>query len=361
MHIAQIAPLYESVPPKMYGGTERVVFYLTEELVRAGHNVTVFATADSLTSGNLVPCALRSLRLDPHCEDPIAHHMVMLTRVIEMADQFDLIHFHTDYLHFPFLPCLETPSLSTWHNRLNRPELIPLIEREANHPMVSISESHRQPLATYGTWAGTVYHGLPLHAYSLSQNPEGYLAFVGRFSPEKGPAQAIAIAKKAGMKLKIAAKIDESKPRYYHDVVKPMMDGANVDYVGEIGEDRKGAFLSNARALVFPINWLEPFGMVLIEAMACGTPVVAFRKGSVPEIIEDGVSGFVVDNVDEAAEACKQVERLDRGMVRKCFERKFSSVRMAQDYIRIYERLMSEKNSMVSMARLEPWLATTAK
>ncbi len=340
MKIAQVAPLYESVPPKLYGGTERVVSYLTEELVRQGHDVTLFASGDSVTRARLSPMCPRALRLDSACVDQLAYHIVMLDHVVERAREFDIIHFHVDYLHFPFSRRLRTPHVTTLHGRLNIPDLVPLYRRFPHEPVVSISDAQRAPLP-WLNWQGTVYHGLPADAFSSRVRQSGYLAFVGRISPEKRPDRAIEIARRSGKQLKIAAKVDNSDRDYFEREIRPLLDSPGVEFVGEIGEEDKRAFLGNAAALLFPIDWPEPFGLVMIEALACGTPAIAWRCGSVPEIIEHGSTGFICDDIDEAAQAVERLPELSRAHCRAAFEKRFRAERMAKDYVRIYERLIA--------------------
>ncbi len=334
MRIAQVAPLYESVPPKGYGGTERVVSYLTEELVRQGHEVTLFASGDSATAARLVPVCPQGLRLD-HCHDPIAWHILLLERVAQQADAFDVVHWHCDYLHFPLSRRLGLPQVTTLHGRLDLPDLPRIYDEFGDMPVVSISDAQRSPLPQ-ARWAGTVHHGLPLDLYRAGTGSGGYFAFLGRISPEKRVDRAIAIATSLGVPLKIAAKIDKADEPYFKAEIARLFEHPLVEYVGEIGEAQKGAFLGEARALLFPIDWPEPFGMVMIEAMACGTPIVAFRCGSVPEVIEPGVSGFIVDDLPAAVEAAEHTSHLDRAGVRAAFERRFSAGRMATDYLAVY-------------------------
>ncbi len=335
MRIAQVSPLYESVPPKLYGGTERVVHYLTEELVKMGHDVTLFATEDSDTNARLVSICPTALRLSKDVIDPFAHHILMLEKVFKEADRFDIIHFHIDYIHFPLVRRMKTPTITTLHGRLDIPDIYPLYKEFSDIPLVSISNDQRRPLP-FANWQGTVYHGLPRELFTPVYRKGEYLAFLGRISPEKRPDLAIEIAIKAGMPLKIAAKVDKKDKEYYEQKVKPLLKHPLVEFIGEIGEAEKNEFLGGAYALLFPIDWPEPFGLVMIEAMACGTPVIARRCGSVPEVMVDGVTGFVVDTVDEAVEALKRVESLDRRRVRRVFEERFTSERMAQEYVRIY-------------------------
>ncbi|RUL87769.1 glycosyltransferase family 4 protein [Tautonia sociabilis] len=345
MRIAQVAPLYERVPPQSYGGTERVVSYLTEELVRQGHDVTLFASGDSLTAARLVPCCDRALRLGGRCVDPIARHVYQIERVLSLADEFDVIHWHTDYLHFPLSRRLGVPHVTTLHGRLDLPDLPDLYAEFDDMPVVSISDAQRSPLPL-ARWAGTVYHGLPESLYELREADGGYLAFLGRISPEKRPDRAIEIARRVGLPLKIAAKVDKADREYYETTIRPLMDHPLVEFIGEIGDADKQDFLGNALALLFPIDWPEPFGMVMIEAMACGTPVVAFRCGSVPEVIDDGVTGFIVDDLAGACRAVEHAGRIDRRRVRSVFEQRFSARRMALDYVAIYERLVSEASEL---------------
>ncbi|AMN40448.1 glycosyltransferase family 4 protein [Rhodoplanes sp. Z2-YC6860] len=337
MKIAQVAPLFESVPPQLYGGTERVVSYLTEELVRQGHEVTLFASGDSITTANLVSCCPRALRLDGGVRDAIPHLMVMLDKVRERALDFDVVHFHVDYFHLPFFR--DVPMLTTLHGRQDLADHMPFYHRFHDLPFVSISDAQRKPLPQ-AKFVATVYHGLPLDLHAPNLGPPGnYLAFLGRVSPEKRPDRAIAIARAAGMPLKIAAKVDKADEDYFHGVIEPLLDGADVEFVGEINERIKTEFLGQAKALLFPIDWPEPFGLVMIEAMACGTPVLAFKSGSVPEIIDEGVTGRVVCSTEEALKVLPDVLALDRSAVRQRFEERFSSARMASDYVEVYRAI----------------------
>jgi glycosyltransferase involved in cell wall biosynthesis len=339
MRIAQVSPLYESVPPKLYGGTERVVSFLTEALVDLGHDVTLFASADSSTQATLVPCAPRALRLDESCRDPLAHHLAMLEEVFSRAADFDVIHFHLDYLSFPKARHCKIPHLATMHNRLDLPELEPLFRMFSDVPVVSISDAQRAPLP-FANWCGTVYHGLPLDLFKFRPNAGKYLAFLGRVSPEKGVDRAVEIARRLDLPLKVAAKIDDKDRDYYEQRLRPLFAQPHVEFLGEIGERDKGTFLGGAAALLFPIDWPEPFGLVMIEAMACGTPVVAFRRGAVPEVMRDGVSGYVVDSFEGAVEATARALELPRRRCRAYFEGRFSAPRMANDYVAVYERLL---------------------
>ncbi|NLE88461.1 MAG: glycosyltransferase family 4 protein [Myxococcales bacterium] len=339
MRIAQVAPLYESVPPRLYGGTERVVSYLTEELVQRGHEVTLFASGDSQTSAELVPCCREALRLDASCIDPHAHHMLMLERVAQRADEFDVIHFHTDYFSFPLGRRLGVPQLVTLHGRLDLPDLGPIFDEFSDYPAVSISDHQRLPLPQ-AHWVGTVHHGLPVDLHQPSFAPGEYFAFLGRISPEKRVDRAVEIAKRAGVPLKIAAKVAKADEAYFQQEIAHLFDDPLIEFVGEIGEDRKGEFLRGAKALLFPIDWPEPFGLVMIEAMACGTPVIAFSHGSVPEVLEHAVSGFLVDDLDAAVDFARRVDELDRRRCRAEFERRFTAARMAEDYEAVYESLV---------------------
>jgi glycosyltransferase involved in cell wall biosynthesis len=340
MRIAQVAPLFESVPPRLYGGTERVVSWLTEELVAQGHDVTLFASGDSVTSARLIADSARSLRLDPQCVDTVAHHVRQLEHVFRMAHEFELIHFHTDYMHFPLSRRHHRARLTTLHGRLDIPDLVPLYHEFPHEPVVSISEAQRRPLPWIG-WVGTVHHGLPRGLFRPGGAEGGYLAFVGRLSPEKGPHLAIDIARRAGIPLKLAAKLEDVDRHYFEAAVEPLLDPPFVEWVGEIGEAEKNDFLGRARALLFPIEWEEPFGLVMIEAMACGTPVVALRRGSVPEVMMEGVTGYCVDTLEEAVEATLRTGAMDRGQCRAVFERRFTADRMAADYLRLYTRLLA--------------------
>jgi glycosyltransferase involved in cell wall biosynthesis len=338
--------LFESCPPRLYGGTERIVSYLTEELVRQGHDVTLFASGDSLTAARLEPGCSSALRLCPEIREPIAHHIVMLDRVRSMADQFDVLHFHVDVLHYPLIRDFADRTVTTLHGRLDLPELWHVYSAFPAAPLVSISNDQRKPMPPVN-WAGTVHHGLPRDLLPFNAMPNGgYLAFLGRISPEKGPDRAIEIAARAGAKLKIAAKIDKVDQAYWNDFIGPMVaNSPNVEFVGEISEREKADFLGNAAALLFPIDWPEPFGLVMIEAMACGTPVIAFRRGSTPEVIDDGVSGILVDGLDEAVAAVRRVRALDRAKTRETFEKRFAIERVASEYMRIYRTLPGLRTS----------------
>ena len=342
MRIAQVAPLYESVPPKYYGGTERVVSYLTEELVRQGHDVTLFASGDSETKAHLVAACRRSLRMDKHCVDRLAHHMLMLEHVVQRAAEFDIVHFHTDYLHFPLSRREQITHVTTLHGRLDLPDLVPLYQEFREMPVISISNGQREPLP-WANWQATVYHGLPADMYQFRDKTGTYLAFLGRVSPEKRVDRAIEIAKQVGIPLKLAAKVDRVDKDYFETVVEPLLRHPFVEFVGEIGEGEKEEFLSNAYALLFPIDWPEPFGLVIIEAMACGTPVIAYRGGAVPEVMEEGHTGFIVEGLEDAVDAVRRVPELSRKRCREVFDHRFTAARMAHDYVQVYERLTNTR------------------
>jgi glycosyltransferase involved in cell wall biosynthesis len=339
MQIAQVAPLYESVPPKYYGGTERVVSYLTEELVRQGHEVTLFASGDSVTRAHLVAACRRSLRLDKHCVDQLSHQMLMLEHVFQRAPEFDIIHFHVDYMHFPVSRRQQLTHITTLHGRLDIPDLVPLYLEYRDMPLVSISYGQREPLA-WANWQATVYHGVPADLYQFREKQGDYLAFLGRISPEKRVDRAIEIAKQVGMPVKIAAKIDRVDKDYFETVVEPLLRDPLVEFVGEIGDGEKEEFLGHAYALLFPIDWPEPFGLVMIEAMACGTPVIAYRSGAVSEVMEEAHTGFIVEGLEDAVEAVRRVPKLSRKRCREIFDQRFTAERMAHDYVEVYERLM---------------------
>ena len=338
MRIAQIAPLYEAVPPKRYGGTERVVSFLTEELVALGHDVTLFASGDSQTSATLVPMRPQALRLDPSVRDPMAPHALMLEQVLRRAHEFDLLHFHLDYLPFSLFSRQEVPWVTTLHGRLDLPELGPIFDAFPDAPVVSISDSQRAPLPQAG-WAATIHHGLPKDLLTPRDAEPGYLAFLGRIRAGKPPDRAIRIAAEAGLPLKIAAKVDKADAEYYAQHIEPLVAQVHVEFIGEICDGQKPDFLSGARALLVPIDWPEPFGLVMIEAMACGTPVIAYNHGSVPEVIEDGVTGFIVQNEEEAVAAIRRLPELSRARIRRRFEERFTARRMAEDYVSLYQSL----------------------
>jgi glycosyltransferase involved in cell wall biosynthesis len=348
MRIAQVAPLFESVPPKLYGGTERVVSYLTEELVRQGHEVTLFASGDSVTSARLMPACDTALRLCDTCIDPLAHHIAMVEEVYSEKHKFDLIHFHVDYMHFPWTRREGVHSLTTLHGRLDIPDLPAVYRSYPEMPVVSISDAQRAPLP-WLNWQATVHHGLPYKWYSPKRKSEGYLAFLGRISPEKNPVEAIAIARLSRRKLKIAAKVDRADREYFEDCVKPLLSDPLVEFVGEIGTGDVPEFLGRAAALVFPINWPEPFGLVTIESMACATPVIAYPQGSVPELVDDGVTGFIVHNAEEAAQAVQNVSSIDRAGCYERFRQRFSAERMTNDYVAVYRRLLEDNPEALSL------------
>jgi glycosyltransferase involved in cell wall biosynthesis len=352
MRIAQVAPLIESVPPKQYGGTERIVSYLTEQLVRAGHDVTLFASGDSITNARLIASCERSLRKNERCKDPVAREVLLVDHVIEHVDELDLIHFHTGYLHFPVCRYLAVPHVTTLHGRLDIPDLVPVFARFRNEPLISISNAQRHPLP-WANWRATIYHGLPKDLFAFQPNQGNYLAFLGRISPEKRVDRAIEIAKRASMPLKIAAKVDRVDRRYFKRNIEPLLSQSHVEWIGEISDQAKNEFLGNAYALLFPIDWPEPFGLVMIEAMACGTPVIAYDRGSVPEVMEHGVTGWIVNNLDEAVEAVSSVANLSRARCRKVFERRFTVNRMASDYVNVYKDMISRRKRDLNQ-RVEP-------
>jgi glycosyltransferase involved in cell wall biosynthesis len=338
MKIAQIAPLIESVPPRLYGGTERIVSYLTEELVGLGHDVTLFASGDSITSAELATCCTRALRLDPDARDIVPHFMLMIDKVRERAGEFDVLHFHIDLFHFPLFRSLAGRTLTTLHGRLDLGDLKPFYSRFGEMPLVSISDHQREPLP-HANFISTIHHGLPVDLHRPSFEPGSYLAFLGRISPEKRPDRAIRIARAAGIPLKIAAKVDRVDQDYFRNEILPLI-GPGVEFIGEINEREKTKFLGEAAALLFPVDWPEPFGLVMIEAMACGTPVLAFRCGSIPEIIEDGITGKIVDSEEEAVAALREILLYDRRAVRQRFEQRFTSTRMAKNYVASYRQLL---------------------
>ncbi len=348
MKIAQIAPLVESVPPRLYGGTERVVSWLTEELVAQGHDVTLFASGDSLTAAELYPVVPRALRLDG-IHNSLAYNIIMLDRVAERRAEFDVLHFHIDFSHYPIFRNMAHKTLTTLHGRQDLPELPDIYRAFPHMPLVSISDDQRKPVPPVN-WMGTVYHGLPERLFHEGEGKGGYLAFLGRICPDKGPIEAIEIARQAGMRLKIAAKIDPVDQDYFDRVIAPLLaKSPHVEFIGEIDDRSKQEFLGNARALLFPIQWPEPFGLVMIEAMACGTPVIAFRWGSVPEVLEHGLTGFVVENVAQAAAAARRLDELFRPSIRSRFEERFSARAMAREYLRIYRRLIQLQGAKASV------------
>jgi glycosyltransferase involved in cell wall biosynthesis len=341
MRIAQVAPLYESVPPKLYGGTERIVSFLTEELVRLGHEVTLFASGDSQTSAKLVAACPRALWRDDNCRETLPYHVRLMELVFQDVSRFDVVHFHCDYLHFPLLRRHRCPSVTTLHGRLHEPDLLPLFEEYAEVPLVSISEDQRRPIP-WANWQATVHHGLPPHLHTFRDRPGKYLAFLGRISPEKRLDRAIAIARQAGMPLRVAARIYPEERDYFEHTIAPMLEEARdwVEFIGEVGSADKDEFLGNAHALLFPIDWPEPFGLVMIEALACGTPVIAWPNGSVPEVVEHGRTGFIVDSVEEAVACVRHVAGLSRPAIRRAFEERFDAARMTQNYLAVYRRMV---------------------
>jgi glycosyltransferase involved in cell wall biosynthesis len=339
MRIAQVAPLAESVPPKLYGGTERVIAWLVDELVDLGHEVTLFASGDSATRARLVPACPRALRLGRPRADPAATQTALLESVSRRLGEFDVVHFHIDWAHLPIISRSDVPYLTTVHGRLDTPGLRELAELFPEAPFTSISDNQRLPLQA-ARWLQTVYHGLPERSLRPSYESGRYLAFLGRLSAEKGPEAAIRIAKAAGMPLRIAAKLPKSHAHYYEQRLEPLIDGDQIKLVGEVGDREKQEFLAGASALLFPIDWPEPFGLVMIEAMACGTPVIAFSQGSVPEVIDDGITGFIVETEEQAIEAIQKLHKLDRLRVRQTFEQRFTARRMAEDYVGCYRSLL---------------------
>ena len=355
MKIAQIAPLMESVPPRLYGGSERIVSYLSDELVRLGHDVTLFASGDSVSIAKLVGCVPVALRLDPNVRDPIPYYMLMLDRVRDLAEDFDLLHFHIDQFQFPLFRPMANRTLTTTHGRQDLPDLKPLYVGFSDMPLVSISNDQRRPIPN-ANFVATVYHGIPIHLHKPTYHPRGgYLAFLGRISPEKRPDRAIALARAAGIPLKIAAKVDKVDEAYFRETIAPLLDHTGVEFIGEIDERAKTEFLGEALALLFPIDWPEPFGLSLIEAMACGTPVLAFRRGAVAEIVEPGLTGMIADTMEHAQRMLPQVLALDRRAVRRRFEERFSATRMAKDYLQVYRSLLKQPViSEPETARLMP-------
>lgn len=347
LRIAQVAPLIESVPPRLYGGTERVVSYLTEELVRQGHNVTLFASADSATTATLVPCAPAALRLERRSTSSLQHHMLMLEQVRQLAGSFDLIHFHIDYLQYSLMREMKKPNLTTLHGRQDLWDLEPIFEEFTDMPVVSISNSQRTPVQT-ANWVATIYHGMPRDLLPFSPKGGDYLVFLGRICSEKRVDRAIEIATRVGRELLIAAKIDDADREYFETCVKPLLDRPNIRFIGEVNDREKAKLLGGALALLFPIDWPEPFGLTMIESMSCGTPVLAWHCGSVPEIVTEGVTGTIVESIYDAVAAIDGLAALDRATVRRAFEERFSVERMAADYVNIYEGLIEGQRSPVS-------------
>ncbi len=348
MRIAQIAPLYEAVPPKLYGGTERVVSYLTDELVASGHDVTLFASGDSVTTARLESVWPRALRLDPSVRDPLVPIMLQLEHVYRHAEDFDILHFHMDYLPNSLFGRQRVPFVTTLHGRLDLPELQPMFDAFPDVPLVSISESQRRPRPK-AKWIDTVLHGLPEDLLSPQPVEPSYLAFLGRIAPEKCPDRAIRIAQRCGVPLRLAAKVDKADRAYFETTIEPMLTPGEAELIGEINDAQKANFLSGARALLMPIDWPEPFGLVMIEAMACGTPVIAFNRGSVPEIIEDGVTGFIVEDETGAVAAVEHLHLLDRKRIRQRFEERFTARRMAEDYLSVYRQLVVDPRSILRL------------
>jgi glycosyltransferase involved in cell wall biosynthesis len=352
MRIAQVAPLFESVPPRLYGGTERVVSWLTEKLVELGHEVTLFASGDSITNARLVSACKQALRLDADCIDPTAHHILMLEKVFSRVSEFDLIHFHSDYWHFPLSRRQHIPCITTLHGRLDIPDLVPLYEEFREMPVVSISNSQRVPLP-WLNWRGTVHHGLPPESLAFGSGKGGYLAFLGRISPEKGVDRAIQIAIKAGIPVKLAAKVDRADQEYFHHTIEPMLKHPLVEFIGEIGADEKSEFLGNAMALLVPIVWPEPFGLVM-------TPLIAYPRGSVPEIVVNKLNGFIVKDIDSAVQAVKRLDEIDRSTCRKYFEHYFTDERMAREYVSVYSHLLQKRPTALVPKEVLPWTTLTS-
>jgi glycosyltransferase involved in cell wall biosynthesis len=338
LRIAQVAPLVETVPPESYGGTERIVSYLTEELVRLGEDVTLFASGGSETKAKLVPISECSLRSDPNVKDPLTRIVVEMEEVLKRREDFDLIHFHDGYLHFPLSRRIKIPTVTTMHGRMDLPDLEAIFREFPEMPLISISDQQRTPLPL-ANWVATVQHGVPQDLYTFRPDPEDYVAFVGRICPEKRPDRAIELAKRIGMRLKIAAKVDKVDEQYFESEIKPLLDSDLIEFIGEVNERDKNALLGGARALLFPIDWPEPFGLVMVESIACGTPVVAFECGSVPEVLEHGKTGFIVQTMDQAIEAVQKIGTISRTVCRQEFERRYTSARMAENYVRTFERL----------------------
>jgi glycosyltransferase involved in cell wall biosynthesis len=348
MNIAQVAPLWESVPPKLYGGTERIVSYVTEELVRMGHDVTLFASGDSETAARLEAVCPQALRLNTGIFNRDAPMIMLQERALGAVGDFDVIHSHLDFLGFPLARRNSVPVVTTLHGRLDLPELEPVFREYSEMPLVSISHAQRRPLS-WANWQATIHHGLPRDLYTFHPKSQGYLAFLGRISPEKRPDQAIEIAKRTGLPLRIAAKVDPADQQYYQSEIEPLLDHPLVEFLGEISDTEKDDFIGNALALVCPYDWPEPFGLVLIEALACGTPVLAYRRGSIPEIIDDGITGFVCESLAEMAEAVERLPLIDRSRCRSAFEERFTADRMARDYVALYERIIEESTIQTSL------------
>lgn len=352
MRIAQIAPLYESVPPQKYGGTERIVSYLTEDLVALGHEVTLFASGDSVSKAEIISPCEKSLRLHSGYEHHHIPHFLMFEELRRRMSNFDILHFHTEHLHFPLIRSLSTPTVTTLHGRLDVPALVPLFQEYNEVPLVSISQSQRAPIPG-AHWRATIHHGLPENLYRFNPKPDEYAAFLGRMSLQKRPDRAIEIAKRADVPLKLAAKVDPLEGDYYATHIKPLIDShANVEFIGEINDSEKNEFLGNASVLLFPIDWPEPFGLVMIEAMACGTPVISFRQGAAPEVITEGVTGFLVDSIEEAVEKMKLIPSFDRLKCHEAFRQRFSTTQMVKSYLSVYEELIDGRHSATQQSNL---------
>lgn len=352
MRIAQVAPLTEAIPPKLYGGTERVVYWLTEELIALGHDVTLFASGDSRTSAKLEAAWPRSLRLDGTVRDPNALHIVMLERVLQRAKDFDFLHFHLDYYPFSLFSRSSVPFVTTLHGRLDLPEHQPVFNTFSSVPVVSISDAQRRPVPQ-SRWVSTIHHGLPEKLLLPSNRKPEYFAFLGRIAPEKAVDRAIRIAERCGIPLKIAAKVDKVDQEYFEAKIRPMLRSPAIEYIGEISDDQKADFLSGAIALLVTIDWPEPFGLVMIEAMACGTPVIAFNRGSVPEVIENGLTGFIVEDETSAVATVDQLPSLNRKRIRERFEQRFTARRMAEDYLAVYRSLAKADRPRLRVAAAE--------
>ena len=362
MRIAQVAPLWESVPPRLYGGTERIVSYLTEELVRLGHDVTLFASGDSITAARLEAICAHALRLNTGIFNRDAPMTMLMEHALGKTGDFDIVHSHLDFMGFPLARRNPTPTVTTFHGRLDLPELEPVFREYAEMPMVSISNSQRKPVS-WANWHATVYHGLPRDLYGLHPNSGDYLAFLGRIAPEKRPDHAIELAKRVGIPLRIAAKVDPADQEYFRTEIEPLLSHPLIDYIGEITDAEKQDFLGHAMALVCPYDWPEPFGLVLIEALACGTPVLAYRRGSIPEIIDDLSTGFVCEGLDEMTAAIKGIPEIDRRQCRQTFEQRFTVERMAQNYLQVYEQVLNtscEREAAATHVVSWPMFSTSA-